>query len=493
MVFSSLTFLFAFLVITLILYYISPKKLKNVIILISGLLFYAWGEPIYVVAMILSTFIDYTAGRVMDKFDDKPTVRRVCLIVSIVMNLGLLGIFKYSNFLIGSFNSWFGLEIQNPFVGAYNALLGGITGKIDTLPLPIGISFFTFQSMSYTIDLYRRKIKVQKNAASFMAFVTLFPQIVAGPIVRYEDIQNEIDDRKITEDMIAGGISRFITGLGKKVLLADNIGMLWTEVKAIEYSQLSAATAWLGILAFTFQIYFDFSGYSDMAIGLGKMMGFNFPENFDYPYMSRSISEFWRRWHMTLGEWFKSYVYFPLGGSRKGKARTIINLLIVWTVTGIWHGAAWSFMLWGFYFGIIIVLEKVFLGKILEKIPKFFSWLYTFVLVVIGFVMFEAVSSTALNFGDVFSQFFAYLGAMFGANGTALDNFAINAFVNYGIIFAIAIFACTDATKTIVGKIKEKAPGWVQYGYPIAQTCVMLASVAYITTSSYHPFLYFNF
>lgn len=493
MVFSSLTFLFAFLVITLILYYIVPKKLKNVVILVSGLLFYAWGEPIYVLAMILSTFIDYTAGRVIDKNDDKPRVRTVCLIVSLVMNLGLLGIFKYSDFLIGSFNSWFGLEIQNPFVTAYNACLGGLTGKIDSLPLPIGISFFTFQSMSYTIDLYRRKIKVQKNAASFMAFVTLFPQIVAGPIVRYEDVQNEIDERSITEDMLGSGISRFITGLGKKVLIADNIGMLWTTVKAMEYSELSAATAWLGILAFTFQIYFDFSGYSDMAIGLGKMMGFNFPENFDYPYMSKSISEFWRRWHMTLGGWFKSYVYFPLGGSRKGTARTVINLLIVWTITGVWHGASWNFMLWGTYFGVLIVLEKLFLGKWLEKIPSVFSWLYTFVLVVFGWIMFDGVAPGTVDFGDMFGQVFTYIGAMFGANGTFADNFATNAFVNYGVMFAIAIFGSTDALKTIIGKIKEKAPGWVQYGYPIAQTAVMLASVAFITTSSYHPFLYFNF
>ncbi len=476
MVFSSLTFLLVFLTITMILYYISPKKLKNVIILISGLLFYAWGEPIYVLAMIASTAIDYTAGRIIDKFDDKPVVRKICLIVSLVMNLGLLGVFKYSGFLINSFNTWFGWSIPNP-----------------NLPLPIGISFFTFQSMSYTVDLYRRKIKVQKNAASFMAFVTLFPQIVAGPIVRYEDVQNEIDDRVITEDMVAGGISRLITGLGKKVLIADNIGILWSEIKVMELSSLSAATAWLGILAFTFQIYFDFSGYSDMAIGLGKMMGFNFPENFNYPYMSKSISEFWRRWHMTLGEWFKSYVYFPLGGSRKGKARTVINLLIVWTITGVWHGAAWNFMLWGAYFGILIVLEKLFLGKWLEKIPAFFSWFYTFVLVVFGWVMFDVVSAKTYHFGDVFGQVFGYIGAMFGANGVFADSVSLNYFVNYGIIFAIAIFGCTDALKIIVGKIRDKAPQWVQYGYPIAQMCVMTASIAFVTTSTYHPFLYFNF
>lgn len=460
----------------MILYYAVPHKLKNVVILASGLLFYAWGEPLYVFVMILSTFIDYTAGRIIHKYDDKPKVRLACLIVSLVMNLGLLGVFKYSGFLIESVNEWFGWSIKNP-----------------KLPLPIGISFFTFQSMSYTIDLYRRKIKVQKNAASFMAFVTLFPQIVAGPIVRYEDVQNEIDDRKITEPMIAGGISRFITGLGKKVLIADNIGLLWTEIKMMEFGELSAVTAWLGILAFTFQIYFDFSGYSDMAIGLGKMMGFTFPENFDYPYMSKSISEFWRRWHMTLGNWFKSYVYFPLGGSRKGTARTVINLLIVWTITGIWHGAAWNFMLWGAYFGVLIVLEKLFLGKILEKIPAFFSWLYTFVLVVFGWVMFDAVDQSTLSFGGVFSQVFTYIGAMFGANGVFIDNFAKNSLVSYGVIFAIAIFGSSNALKNICEKIKEKAPTYVMYGYPVVQMCVMLASVAFITTSSYHPFLYFNF
>lgn len=493
MVFSSLTFIFVFLTVTLILYYAVPKKLKNVVILISGLLFYAWGEPIYVLVMILSTFIDYTAGRVMDKFDDKPKVRFACLLVSVVMNLSLLGIFKYSDFIVRSIGSWLGTELVNPFVTLFNAMFGGVMGKIKSLPMPIGISFFTFQSMSYTIDLYRRKIKVQKNAASFMAFVTLFPQIVAGPIVRYEDVQNEINERTVTEPMIAGGISRFITGLGKKVLIADNIGMLWTEVKAMEYSQLSAASAWLGILAFTFQIYFDFSGYSDMAIGLGKMMGFNFPENFNYPYMSRSISEFWRRWHMTLGEWFKSYVYFPLGGSRKGLPRTVINLLIVWTITGIWHGASWNFMFWGAYFGILIVLEKLFLGKWLEKAPKFVSWLYTFILVVFGWVMFDAVPAGTVAFGDVFNTVFGYIGAMFGANGVFADAFAIRSFVTYGIMFAICIFASTDSFKIICGKIKENAPKWVMYGYPVAQTAVMLASVAFITTSSYHPFLYFNF
>ena len=465
MVFSSLTFLFVFLPVVFIIYYAVPKRAKNVVILVSGLLFYAWGEPIYVLAMILSTFIDYTAGRLIDKYDDKPKIRTICLIVSLVMNIGLLGTFKYLGFLINSVNGWFGLSIPNP-----------------NLPLPIGISFFTFQSMSYTIDLYRRNIKVQKSAVSFMAFVTLFPQIVAGPIVRYEDVQNELDNRSVTEKMLGDGISRFITGLGKKVLIANNIGMLWTQVKGMDYGELSAVTAWLGILAFTFQIYFDFSGYSDMAIGLGKMMGFNFPENFNYPYMSHSISEFWRRWHITLGAWFRSYIYIPLGGNRKGLPRTIINLLIVWAVTGIWHGASWNFMLWGVYFGVLIIIERLFMGKVLEKIPSFFSWLYTFVLVVFGWVMFEAVDTSIVN-----------IGAMFGANGTVMDNTATFAIVNYGVMFAVCILGSSDMFKNAAEYIRKKAPEWVQYGFPVAQTAVMLASIAYITTSSYNPFLYFNF
>lgn len=493
MVFSGQTFLLAFLPIVLILYYLVPKKGKNIVILISGLLFYAWGEPLYVFVMILSTFIDYTAGRIMDKYDDKPKVRRICLLVSILMNLGLLGIFKYSDFLVNSLNGWFGWEIKNPFVRLFNAMFSGINGEIDTLPMPIGISFFTFQSMSYTIDLYRRRIKVQKSAVNFMAFVTLFPQIVAGPIVRYEDVQNELDERTISEDMVGSGISRFITGLGKKVLIADNIGALWDSVKALDVGSLSAATAWLGILAFTFQIYFDFSGYSDMAIGLGKMMGFNFPENFNYPYMSKSISEFWRRWHMTLGGWFKSYVYFPLGGSRNGLPRTVVNLLIVWTITGIWHGASWNFMLWGAYFGVLIVLEKLFLGKWLEKAPAFISWLYTFVLVVIGWVMFDIVPKGTVDFGEVFGLIFGYVGAMFGANESLSDNFAVNAIVNYGVVFALAIIGSSDVLKRISKLIKEKAPSGVMYGYPVIQTGVLLMSIAFITTSSYHPFLYFNF
>ena len=342
MVFSTLVFLYLFLPLTLIIYYASPKKAKNLIILLSGILFYSWGEPIYVVVMLISTMIDYTAGLILNRFENNKTIRRVCLIVSIVMNLGLLGIFKYSGFIAANINAIFGTEL----IDINNMYFFGI----EYLPmntLPIGISFFTFQSMSYTIDLYLGNVKVQKNPISFAAFVTLFPQIVAGPIVRYDDVAKELDDRSITLDLIYDGIIKFIIGLSKKVIIANSIGALWTAVKDTDISQVSVLSSWLGILAFTFQIYFDFSGYSDMAVGLGKMMGFNFPKNFDYPYLSRTISEFWRKWHITLGAWFKSYVYFPMGGNRKGMGRRVFNLAVVWFLTGVWHGASWNFMVWG--------------------------------------------------------------------------------------------------------------------------------------------------
>ena len=469
MVFSSLTFMFVFLPIVLILYYIVPKKFKNLFILISGLIFYAWGEPVYVLIMIVSTLIDYTAGLLIYRFDKSKTIKRICLIVSLLMNLGLLGVFKYSGFIMQNIDIIFGTSLYDPN---------------HALPLPIGISFFTFQSMSYTIDMYMGKIKVQKNPISFAAFVTLFPQIVAGPIVRYDDIAKELDDRTVNLDCIYEGILKFITGVGKKVLIANNIGMLWTSVKGMETSELSVLTAWLGILAFTLQIYFDFSGYSDMAIGLGKMMGFNFPQNFNYPYQSKSISEFWRRWHITMGAWFKSYVYFPLGGSRKGKGRTVFNLAVVWLLTGIWHGASWNFILWGVLYGLVIIIEKLFLGKILERIPDFFSWLYTIVLVILGWVLFDTADiPTALG----------YMGAMFGGGGTLVDNTAMYYLINYGVMFVIGAFACTDIFSRAAEGLKEKMPLLVNYSTPIAKTAIMVLSTAYLADATYNPFLYFNF
>lgn len=461
--------MFVFLPIVLLLYYVVPKKFKNLFILISGLIFYAWGEPVYVLIMIASTLIDYTAGLLIYKFDNNKKIKLICLLVSLVMNLGLLGVFKYSGFIMQNIDALFGTALFDPK---------------HALPLPIGISFFTFQSMSYTIDMYMGKIKVQKNPISFAAFVTLFPQIVAGPIVRYDDIAAELDNRTVDIDCIYDGILQFITGVGKKVLVANNIGMLWTAVKGMEQSELSVLTAWLGIIAFTLQIYFDFSGYSDMAIGLGKMMGFNFPRNFNYPYQSKSISEFWRRWHITLGSWFKSYVYFPLGGSRKETGRTVLNLAVVWLLTGVWHGASWNFILWGVLYGVVIIIEKLFLGKILEKIPSFFSWLYTIILVILGWVLFDTADiSTALG----------YMGAMFGGTGILSDNRGMYYLMNYGIITVIAIFACTDAFKLILEKLRSKVPMLINYITPFTKMAVLVLSTAYLADATYNPFLYFNF
>lgn len=467
MVFSSLVFLFAFLPIVLLVYYLSPKVARNMIILISGLIFYAWGEPIYVFVMVISVFVDYTAGLIIHRFNDNKKIQTIVLVISLVMNLSLLGVFKYSGFLIENINGIFGTSISNP-----------------DLPLPIGISFFTFQSMSYTIDMFMGKIKVQKNFITFAAFVTLFPQIVAGPIVRYLDIEKELRERRVDFSTLYDGILLFVNGLAKKVLIANNIGLLWDQVKAIPSMELSAATAWLGILGFTFQIYFDFSGYSDMALGMGKMMGFNFPENFRYPYQSKSVSEFWRRWHITLGNWFKSYVYFPLGGSRKGWKMTLRNLLIVWFLTGLWHGASWNFVIWGLYFGIFIIAEKFFLGKFLEKLPGTVRILYTFLIAVFGWVFFDTANLTAA---------FEFFGAMFGAKGVFVDDTTLYLIKNYGLVLCVSIFASTDLFNRIWNSIREKLPVLANWSTPFAKTIIMITSIAYLVNATYNPFLYFNF
>ena len=478
MVFSSLLFLFRFLPAVLILYYIAPRKLRNVILLLFSLFFYAWGEPKYVFLMLFTITMDFFIGKGIDKAKKEGNQKKAkrFLMTSILVDLSILGFFKYADFLIGTVNT---------LTGAGIPLLG--------IPLPIGISFFTFQTMSYTIDVYKGSTEVQKNWIKYGTYVSMFPQLIAGPIVQYKTIAEQMEHRKENTSDFSEGIHRFMIGLGKKVLIANNIGALWDAIAVLPVDGLAAGTAWLGALAYTFQIYFDFSGYSDMAIGLGKMMGFHFPENFNYPYMSHSVAEFWRRWHITLGDWFKSYIYFPMGGSRKGLPRTIINLLVVWTITGIWHGASWNFMLWGTYFGILIVIERLFLGKVLEKIPSFFSWLYTFIMVVFGWVMFDAVAPGTVSFGNVFEQIWTFISAMFGGNGVFIDDTATNYIVNYGIIFAVCIFGSSDVLKTIADYIRKKAPTWVQYGFPVVDTVIMLASVAYLSTSNYNPFLYFNF
>lgn len=464
MVFSDSVFLFMFLPLTLAVYYAVPFAFKNTVLFLTGLLFYAWGEPVYVLIMLLSTAIDYCAGRLMDRFDSNKNIRKATLLVSVVMNLSLLGIFKYGSFFIGSVNGIFGSAIPDP-----------------GLPLPIGISFFTFQSMSYTIDLYRRNIKVQKNFIDFAAFVTMFPQIVAGPIVRYEDVSAQLACRRIDLRSMSDGITRFVCGMCKKVLIANSIGALWTDVKAQDYASMPAATAWLGIAAFTLQIYFDFSGYSDMAIGLGKMLGFDFPENFRYPYNSKSIAEFWRRWHITLGDWFKSYVYFPLGGSRGSTAATIRNTLIVWLLTGLWHGASWNFILWGLYYGMLIILEKFVFRRLLERTPSALRHILTMLAVVFGWVIFEITSpASELEF----------VKAMLGFGGSFANSFTLNALHNYAVTFIAAIAISTGIPLKMCKKLPEKRADTLSL---IGEAAGMTACIACLVDSGYNPFLYFNF
>lgn len=464
MVFSDSVFLFMFLPLTLAVYYAVPFAFKNTVLFLTGLLFYAWGEPVYVLIMLLSTAIDYCAGRLMDRFDSNKNIRKATLLVSVVMNLSLLGIFKYGSFFIGSVNGIFGSAIPDP-----------------GLPLPIGISFFTFQSMSYTIDLYRRNIKVQKNFIDFAAFVTMFPQIVAGPIVRYEDVSAQLACRRIDISSMSDGITRFVCGMCKKVLIANSIGALWTDVKAQDYASMPAATAWLGIAAFTLQIYFDFSGYSDMAIGLGKMLGFDFPENFRYPYNSKSVAEFWRRWHITLGDWFKSYVYFPLGGSRGSTAATIRNTLIVWLLTGLWHGASWNFILWGLYYGVLIILEKFVFRRLLERTPSALRHILTMLAVVFGWVIFEITSpASELEF----------VKAMLGFGGSFANSFTLNALHNYAVTFIAAIAISTGIPLKICKKLPEKRADTLSL---VGEAAGMTACIACLVDSGYNPFLYFNF
>lgn len=486
MVFSQLTFLYYFLPIVMIVYFFSSDKIRNVLIFITGLFFYAWGEPFYVCLMLFSTAIDYTAGRLMAKYDDDNKKRKICLIVSVCMNVGLLAIFKYSDFLIDSFNGVFGTSVTNPVVLVNKALNSlypfGLNEK--RVELPIGISFYTFQSMSYTIDLYLRNIKVQKSFLNFASYVSLFPQIVAGPIVRYEDVANELESRTVNIAKISAGIGLFVKGLAKKVLLANNIGMVWTQVKAMDYSTISVATAWLGIIAFAFQIYFDFSGYSDMATGLGKMLGFEFPKNFDHPYISKSISEFWRRWHITLGSWFRSYVYIPLGGNRNGNFKTYRNLFITWALTGLWHGASWNFILWGLFFGVLIIIERLGFGKILEKLPSAVSMLYTFVMVLFGWVLFDT---------DTLADAGRYYAAMFGAGGSLVDSYARYTIASNAVMLVLCILISGGLGSRLINFCEEKNKRASAVAGVAVKIGGLLICTAYLVGATYNPFLYFRF
>jgi alginate O-acetyltransferase complex protein AlgI len=470
MVFSSLNFLFLFLPLVLILYFAAPRSLRNGILFFFSLIFYAWGEPVYVCLMIFSTVLDYTTGFLVDKHRGTGKAK-LALLASIVVNLTLLGVFKYSDFVVANLNGLFGTAIPLP-----------------NLPLPIGISFYTVQPMSYTIDIYRGDAKMQPNIISFGAYVALFPQLIAGPIVRYQTIAEQLNDRhRESGDKFADGIRRFILGLGKKVLLANNIGMVWTELTALPAAEQSVLGAWLGILAFSFQIYFDFSGYSDMAIGLGKMFGFDFLENFEYPYISKSITEFWRRWHISLGTWFREYVYIPLGGNRKGLGMQLRNIDVVWLLTGIWHGAAWNFAVWGLYYCALLILEKLFLLRLLEKAPALVSRLYTLLAVVIGWVIFA--------FDDL-GRGVAYLGQMFGAGVPFANSRALFLLGGNFLLLVILVVASTPLSSRLAGKLLTRwhtRPVLSAVGANIVFVAVFVTSVAYLVGSTYNPFLYFRF
>nr|WP_302925446.1 MBOAT family protein [Holdemania filiformis] len=465
MVFSSLPFLFGYLPVVLAVLKLAPLHARNFCLFLVSLIFYGWSEPVYIVIMLISTFVDYYNGRMVDKYrDDRKKAKRFVWF-SVIFNLSLLGFFKYADFFI--------LNLQ--------AL--GLPLSPLNLSLPVGISFYTFQTMSYPIDVYRKQAPVQKSVVSFGAYVTLFPQLIAGPIVRYKDIAEQLDHRQETADQFALGVQRFVAGLAKKVLLANSIGALWDTISALPVREMSVAAAWLGIIAFAFQIYFDFSGYSDMAIGLGKMLGFEFLENFNYPYISRSITEFWRRWHISLSTWFRDYVYIPLGGSRHGRGKQIRNLMIVWLLTGFWHGASWNFMLWGIYFGVILILEKFVLKPILERLPKVLQHGYALVLILLGWVLF---AFTDLDAG------ITYLKMMFGWGSVSLINARTLFYLrDYGLLLIIMILASTPLGHQLY-ETKIRGHRW-EGVMPLLIAAGLILCTAYLVDASYNPFLYFRF
>lgn len=468
MVFSSLIFIFVFLPITLFAYYISKGRAKNLVLLIASLIFYAWGEPVYVVIMIFSIIFNYICGILIDKFKGMGKKDKLILISSVVINIGLLGYFKYYGFFIENINKIFGINLE-----------------YRELPLPIGISFYTFQTMSYVIDVYLEKVNVQKDIISFGTYVTMFPQLVAGPIVKYGDIEKQLRERKETLNNFSKGIERFIIGLSKKVLLANNIGLLWSSIKSLDIKNMSTVSAWMGIGAFTLQIYFDFSGYSDMAIGLGRMFGFEFMENFDYPYISKNITEFWRRWHISLGSWFREYVYIPLGGNREGKLKQYRNIFIVWLLTGFWHGANWNFILWGLYFGVILTIEKCFLKKWLDRQPNFVGHIYTMLIVILGWVFFE--------FDDM-TKGMEFTRVMFGMGGSGLfDKTCLYYLRSYALYFIVLIISCTPLPKRVASNMRTRFEGFSLAVQPILYIILLLLSTAYLVNESYNPFLYFRF
>jgi len=468
MVFSSLYFLYLFLPLCLFFYFIGRKlQYRNSVLILFSLLFYAWGEPIWVSLLIFSASIDYIHGKVIETYRGHIGAK-LALISSLVLNLGLLGVFKYAGFLMENVNLLTGLSLPTPHFG-----------------LPIGISFYTFQTLSYTIDVYRERVPVQHSFRNFFMYVSLFPQLVAGPIVRYADIMEEIEDRHTSLEDFSYGITRFCAGLGKKVLIANTAGKLASNYLDSDLTVLSAPAAWFGLLLFSLQIYYDFSGYSDMAIGLGRIFGFRFYENFAHPYISRSVTEFWRRWHISLGGFFRDYLYIPLGGNRKHQ---YLNLLIVWFLTGLWHGASWNFILWGLYFGVFIMLEKKILLKALSRIPRFISHLYLLIVAVFGWAIFY--------FTDL-KRLFLFVSALFGMNGASVDPMLGTIALNHIFFLLAAVIGCMPVMPVINAKLTQKGKTYAPAIVSIAQLlgCVVLLTLSTIMLvgSSYNPFLYFRY
>lgn len=463
--FSSLIFLFVFLPFVLTLYYITPRRFRNLTLFIVDLVFYAWGEPWLVILMLFSILLNYTSGILIGINREKKGLARFIFILSVILNLGLLGFFKYAGFIGETLN------MVMPFLNI----------PILEIALPIGISFYTFQTMSYTIDVYKNTVKVQKNIITFGTYVSLFPQLIAGPIVRYEDVAEQLMHRKETLQGFTDGIKLFLIGLSKKVLLANEMGNLWDAVRE-SGTQSGALGSWVGIIAYTFQIYFDFCGYSEMAMGLGKMFGFDFLKNFDYPYISKSITEFWRRWHISLGTWFREYVYIPLGGNRKGLYRQIINIAVVWFLTGLWHGASWNFILWGLYFGVLLMIEKLFMLKVLKKAPAIISHIYSIIIILFGWVLF---------YFENLNEMGIFLARMFGSDGFMMSGDISVKIISYIPLLIVSAITSTPLISKLYHKIKSKPILYVidNAGCVLA----LLLCTAALVSSDYNPFLYYKF
>lgn len=469
MLFSSITFLFLFLPIVMAVYYIVPGRGKNIVLLIASLFFYAWGEPVYVVLMILSILFNYFCGRDIQANGEDAGKAKLSLAFAVTVNILILGFFKYYGFILDTVNSLLPSDI--PY---------------RELPLPVGISFYTFQAISYLVDIYRKKAEPQKNILYFALYISMFPQLIAGPIVRYVDIEAQLRNRKISIRRLGQGAVFFIIGLAKKVIIANTAGSVFDQISGVPASSLSMLTAWVGVFSYAFQIYFDFSGYSDMAVGLGKMFGFEFKKNFDYPYISKSITEFWRRWHISLSTWFREYVYIPLGGNRCSVSRNIFNLMVVWALTGMWHGAAWNFIAWGVYYGVILVMEKYIWGDSLERLPGVVRHIYTIILVLAGWVFF---------FSPSLGYSLRYLAAMVGGGAGIVDSEGAFLLFTHWLLFLLAVLGSSSFGLRLLNAVprllrNEKAKSVTA---AVIYMSVFVIAVAFLVTDTFNPFLYFRF